>query len=108
MKPRDVSDDEFLVDNDASSEDFDSEDEWGGIEQPLDNDSADEESGDDTRPNEQQSPPRPVTTPSTSAYVPPHLRHAQGGQDESLVKLTRQLKGQLNRYILLLECLAVY
>jgi nucleolar MIF4G domain-containing protein 1 len=45
-----------------------------------------------------------VTPPQhCSKYVPPHLRkavaNAQGQSSESLVKLTKQLKGLLNRYV---------
>ncbi|PPQ83433.1 hypothetical protein CVT25_007024 [Psilocybe cyanescens] len=71
------------------------EDEWHGIDQ----DDSDEESIKDVE-EQQAGPSEPKSTPK-GAYVPPHLRNAQRAQDEGtsevIQKLTKQLKGLLNR-----------
>jgi nucleolar MIF4G domain-containing protein 1 len=39
------------------------------------------------------------TDPFAGAYVPPHLRKAQDSNPQANQKLTKQLKGLLNRYV---------
>ncbi|KAF8813324.1 hypothetical protein BYT27DRAFT_7180798 [Phlegmacium glaucopus] len=78
------------VSESESSGDY--EEEWHGIGESL------EHSGSEST-NEVDTPksPQPATS---SAYVPPHLRNAQHRDDsnsEAILKLTRQLKGLLNR-----------
>ncbi|KAF7316744.1 MIF4G/MA4-domain-containing protein [Mycena chlorophos] len=81
-----VASDEESSEDDASEDGEDEEDEWGGVGSGADEESASEE-------NEPQ--PKPSTG---TAYVPPHLRKTQNEPDSELqLKLTRQLKGQLNR-----------
>ncbi|PPR00892.1 hypothetical protein CVT24_000377 [Panaeolus cyanescens] len=81
-------------DSEQYSEDDSWGDEWGGIEQSSNSDEREE-----PEPNVASTDPLPSQSPaaSSTAYIPPHLRQSQASQDESLAKLTRQLKGQLNR-----------
>ncbi|KAJ7593311.1 hypothetical protein C8J56DRAFT_495127 [Mycena floridula] len=78
------------IEEETSSEDEDDsdEDEWQGIAE-SENESASEKS----------SPVPELRDPETR-YIPPHLRNAERGtasDSEEIVKLTRQLKGLLNR-----------
>nr|GAT50977.1 MIF4G/MA4-domain-containing protein [Mycena chlorophos] len=78
--------DEESSEDDVSEDGEDEEDEWGGVGSGADEESASEET---------EPPPKPSTG---TAYVPPHLRKTQNEPDSELqLKLTRQLKGQLNR-----------
>ncbi|KAF6754394.1 MIF4G/MA4 domain-containing protein [Ephemerocybe angulata] len=77
---------DFDEDESGDEESGDEEgEEWGGIA----------DSGDDETPAL-----APAAAPSKGAYIPPHLRKAKlDGQQpsEEILKLTRQLKGLLNR-----------
>jgi nucleolar MIF4G domain-containing protein 1 len=85
---------------DASTEsDEEDYDEWMGF---------DHSSEEDEEPILPPEKPEEIHTVAPSArqdvkYVPPHLRKAaadlQGQPSESLVKLTKRLKGLLNRYV---------
>ena len=69
-----------------SSEGEDNGDEWGGINA--------ETSDDDEAPEWLEPEPLKPTT----AYVPPHLRaKSDDVPSEAVIRLTRQLKGLLNR-----------
>ncbi|KAF8206291.1 hypothetical protein K438DRAFT_1917728 [Mycena galopus ATCC 62051] len=75
---------------DESLSDAEDEDEWHGID-PEDVDSDEED-------EQKQDAPAAKPEPGT-AYVPPHLRNRPQDEAESelMLKLTRQLKGLLNR-----------
>ncbi|ESK94709.1 mif4g ma4 domain-containing protein [Moniliophthora roreri MCA 2997] len=76
----------------GSSEEYDEEGEWKGIEY-VDEDDKDEPLTD--HPLSAQPSAQPATK-----YIPPHLRNAikaSDGTSEALLKLTKQLKGLLNR-----------
>ncbi|KAF8969183.1 hypothetical protein BDZ97DRAFT_1754792 [Flammula alnicola] len=76
-----------------SSGEYDSEEEWHGIVQ--------DDSESPTILDIQEEETEPANKPTaTGAYIPPHLRNAQREPDttsEAIQKLTRQLKGLLNR-----------
>ncbi|KAJ7650126.1 hypothetical protein FB45DRAFT_887044 [Roridomyces roridus] len=78
------------LDQDDESADEEEEEEWGGIQV----DSDDEEEDEKELSNDSAPKPQPGT-----AYVPPHLRNQprDDADSELMVKLTRQLKGLLNR-----------
>ncbi|KAJ6513111.1 hypothetical protein C8R45DRAFT_857463 [Mycena sanguinolenta] len=92
----DESEADEVEDNAAASEneslsDADDDEEWHGI-QPEGMDSADQ----DEEPT--NAAPAAESQPGT-AYVPPHLRKRPQDEadSEAIIKLTRQLKGLLNR-----------
>ncbi|KAH9481342.1 Suppressor of glycerol defect protein 1 [Psilocybe cubensis] len=79
--------------NESEGNDFE-EEEWHGVG----HDDSDEESVTESE-GETTAPPAP-TPPPKGAYIPPHLRNTQPAQkadSEEIQKLTRQLKGLLNR-----------
>ncbi|KAL0574986.1 suppressor of glycerol defect [Marasmius crinis-equi] len=66
------------------------EEEWHGIEDEQDLDQGDEPEND--------PPPPEEATQKTTKYVPPHLRNSNStNSSEAILKLTKQLKGLLNR-----------
>ncbi|KAF7312428.1 MIF4G/MA4-domain-containing protein [Mycena indigotica] len=83
---------EVEASQDGNDED---EEEWGGINQE-DNDTNEDQDDDESIVDEVESASKPSTS---TTYVPPHLRKQSQNVLESEVqlKLTRQLKGQLNR-----------
>ncbi|KAF7327646.1 MIF4G/MA4-domain-containing protein [Mycena kentingensis (nom. inval.)] len=83
-----------ISDEDEDPSGDDDEEEWGGIQdedEPEDEEESEESSSD-------ADAPKP-SAPAASAYVPPHLRNRAQNEpgSEAQLKLTRQLKGQLNR-----------
>ena len=87
----------------GEDEDYDDEEEWQGIST---NDAL------PSAPTDTPALPAPTETAESSApatrYVPPHLRNkaaAGNGQDaEVIAKLTKKLKGLLNRCVSTLPC----
>ncbi|KAF8656241.1 hypothetical protein AX16_002677 [Volvariella volvacea WC 439] len=83
-----TEDDEQEVDEDDQEHE-----EWGGI--PSDSGAHEAEEAETI---EEPSPPAQPKVPAATTYVPPHLRvQEQVVQSEEVVKLTRQLKGLINR-----------
>lgn len=72
----------------VASEQYGSEDEWNGITQ--------EEPVISSHKEMTEEAEMPISQP-TGAYIPPHLRKVQESNSEAIQKLTRQLKGLLNR-----------
>ncbi|KAF7374789.1 MIF4G/MA4-domain-containing protein [Mycena sanguinolenta] len=89
-----VDEDDNVHSEDDSLSDADDDEEWHGI-QPEDIDS-DDQDGEANAPTDAVSPAK--HEPGT-AYVPPHLRKRSQDEpvSEAMIKLTRQLKGLLNR-----------
>ncbi|KAJ7475957.1 hypothetical protein FB451DRAFT_1034114 [Mycena latifolia] len=90
------SDEESDEDDSISGDEGEDEDEWNGIEDVDSMERGEEDKG-------AQSPvhnePLAAKPQAGTAYVPPHLRNKPRDEADSelLVKLTRQLKGLLNR-----------
>ena len=90
---------DYQAEGDTSAEsDEDDYGEWTGFGQSSESDE-DHAPG----PPKFQETAAPTSTPQPgSKYIPPHLRKAaadvQSQPSESLVKLTKQLNGLLNRY----------
>ena len=100
---------------DDGLEDEEEEEEWGGIE--SDSGSTESEAEESSEAGKAGKAAETTTKPAAGAfhlesvtklsgwaehiegsvYVPPHLRKAPATQSEALLKLTRQLKGLLNR-----------
>ncbi|KAG2017925.1 MIF4G/MA4 domain-containing protein [Coprinopsis cinerea AmutBmut pab1-1] len=81
---------------DDGLEDEEEEEEWGGIE--SDSGSTESEAEESSEAGKAGKAAETTTKPAAgSVYVPPHLRKAPATQSEALLKLTRQLKGLLNR-----------
>ncbi|KAK7050892.1 suppressor of glycerol defect [Paramarasmius palmivorus] len=78
---------------DDSAEEHSNEEEWGGIEDADGDDVSESAEKDET-------PTTTLPEPKATKYVPPHLRNKEKASDETseaLLKLTKQLKGLLNR-----------
>ncbi|KAJ6508008.1 hypothetical protein C8R47DRAFT_1036862 [Mycena vitilis] len=80
----------------GSEEDAEDGDEWHGIDEDMGSDASEEQaeeisSSTDTAPA--------AKAQARTAYIPPHLRNRSRDEadSEAMVKLTRQLKGLLNR-----------
>ena len=92
------SDPEVEEDDASAESDDDDYGEWTGFGQSLE---ADEDPPPQS-PKLQETPAATRTPQPGSKYIPPHLRKAvadvRSQSSESLVKLTKQLNGLLNRY----------
>jgi len=100
----------------SQNENYDSEEEWNGITQYEPAPTSDQE-----LENEVEIPIFQAARPSgmlhiteriatfadafAGTYLPPHLRKAQDSIPQAIQKLTRQLKGLLNRYVYSLKYL---
>ena len=93
-----------------STEQYDSEEEWNGITQHKPVTSSDQELANDVEiPTLRAAQPSSMlhlieriatfADPFTGNYVPPHLRKTQDSNPQAIQKLTRQLKGLLNRCV---------
>ena len=92
----------------TTNSDEENHDEWTGFGRSSEVDEG--RISPSTKPQKATTVPPPLQ--SASKYVPPHLRNVaadvQAQLSESLVKLTRQLKGLLNRYAIFMLCLGSY
>ena len=103
-------DDEASLDEAPEVEDASDDEEWGGIDavQEVTQEGSDSDDANDTGTQDTAEPQAPSSEPvstiaSAGRYIPPALRKQQlapSAPSEEAVKLSRQLKGLLNRSVI--------